>query len=136
MTMSGPVDDHLPPAPPDRLDVDATAAEAVDLDAGTAEPAPAAPPSGRHRVGSPEPLTRAERRAQAEATPSGRGRTVTQGSSVLDHPAVLVALSVLTLVAVVVGFDQASQGTVVALIPAGLLVAAYVVVVRRRLQRR
>ncbi len=48
----------------------------------------------------------------------------------------LVGLSVLTLVAVVVGLDQASQGTILALLPAVLLVAAYVVVVRRRRARR
>jgi hypothetical protein len=57
-------------------------------------------------------------------------------SSVLDHPAVLVALSVLALVAVVVGLDRASQGNPVALLPAVLLGAAYVVVVRRRRARR
>jgi Flp pilus assembly protein TadB len=135
--MSEPVADHVPPLPPlepDRLDVDATAAQAVDLDAGPGEPAPEPLTRAERRAQAeaPEPLTRAERRAQAEAASSGRRRASAQESSVLDHPAVLVALSVLTLVAVVVGIDQASQGTVVALVPAVLLVVAYVVVVRRR----
>lgn len=137
--MSEPVADHVPPLPPmptDRLDVDATLAQAVDLDpAAVTEDVPAAP-SGRHRTEEPEPLTRAQRRAQAEAASSRRGRAATEESSVLDHPAVLVGLSVLTLVAVVVGLDQASQGNVLALLPAVLLVAAYVVVVRRRRARR
>lgn len=139
--MSEPVADHVPPLPPmptERLDVDATLAEAVDLDSAAAatEGTPAAP-TGRHRTEEPEPLTRAQRRAQAEAASSRRGRSTAKGeSSVLDHPVVLVGLSVLTLAAVVVGFDQASQGNVVALLPAVLLVAAYVVVVRRRRARR
>jgi hypothetical protein len=134
--MSEPIADGVPTLPPvqqldDRLDVEATAGAATDLD-----PRPAAAPGestgaqpvGRH--GTPEPLTRAQRRAQVEA------QAQAESASLLDHPAVLVALSVLTLVAVVVGLDLASQGTVVALLPAVLLVGAYVVVVRRRLARR
>lgn len=158
--MSEPVADHVPPLPPlppvdpERLDVAATAAQAVDLDAtapqgtapqGTApqdtaplDPAaPPAAPTGRHRAEEPEPMTRAQRRALAEQQArGGRGGRGDADDSILDHPAVLIGLSVLTLIALVVGVDQASQGNVLLLLPAVLLVAAYVVVVRRRRARR
>ena len=138
MTMSEPIADGVPALPPlqqpdERLDVEATAAGATDLGPeaddrrAAAERAPARS-AGRH--GQPEPLTRAQRRALAEA------QAQAESGSLLDHPAVLVALSVLTLVAVVVGIDLASQGTVLALVPAVLLAAGYVAVVRRRSSRR
>lgn len=142
--MSEPVADHVPPPPPmpiaaplepERLDVESAAAQAVDLDAvATAEDAPPAVAAGRHRVEEPEPLTRAQRRMLAEQQARGGGGDA--DDSVLDHPAVLIGLSVLTLIALVGGIDQASQGNVLLLLPAVLLVAAYVVVVRRRRARR
>jgi hypothetical protein len=140
--MSEPVADHVPPLPPmppvdpERLDVGATAAQAVDLDAAASQDAaaPPAPPTGRHRAEEPEPMTRAQRRALAEQ--QARGGRGDADDSILDHPAVPIGLSVLTLVALVVGIDQASQGDVLLLLPAVLLVAAYVVVVRRRRARR
>jgi hypothetical protein len=144
--MSEPVADHVPPLPPlppadpARLDVESAAEQAIDLDAAQSEQtaeAPPAAPSGRHRVEEPEPLTRAQRRALAEQEARGGRRGGGDADeSILDHPAVLIGLSVLTLIALVVGIDQASQGNVILLLPAAALVAAYVVVVRRRRARR
>jgi hypothetical protein len=141
--MSEPVADHVPPLPPlppvdpERLDVAGTAAQAIDLDAAASQDAaPPAAPSGRHRTEEPEPMTRAQRRALAEQQArGGRGGRGAGDDSILDHPAVLIGLSVLTLIALVVGIDQASQGNVLLLLPAVLLVATYVVVVRRRRSR-
>jgi hypothetical protein len=154
--MSEPVADHVPPLPPlppgdpERLDVVTTASGAFDLDAAQAGPAmpptPAAASDVRAAVDpaaidpaavdpatvDPATLTRAQRRALAEQEAAAKAAE----ASVLDHPAVLIGLSVLTLVAVVIGVDQASQGNVLLLVPAVLLVAAYVVVVRRRRARR
>ena len=132
MTMSEPIADGVPPLPPlapvpERLDVESAPEHAVDLDARDASAAQQ-PPTGRHHRDESEPLTRAQRRTRSHG---GAER-----ASVLDHPAMLMALSVLTLVALVVGLDQASQGNPVALLPAAVLVVAYVAVVRRRVARR
>lgn len=139
--MSEPVADHVPPLPPapavepERLDVAATAAGAVDLDAQqpqTASAPDAAMAGAPSSAPNEEGLTRAQRRALAEQQAAAQAAE----ASVLDHPAVLIGLSVLTLVAVVFGVDQASQGNGLLLLPAVVLVAAYVVVVRRRRARR
>lgn len=127
MTMSEPIADGVPvlprlPEPDERLDAETTAAQAVDLDAA-ASPEPPLPVAGRHSPGAGSTAPRSGERVR-EADAASR--------SVLDHPATLVALSLLALVALVVGIDQASQGTWIALVPAVLLIVGYVAVVRRR----
>lgn len=117
--MSEPIADGVPPLPPAPSDVGSAAG---------ADPTGAAAGDGAPVVDAmATPGTRSARRAAAEAAASP-----STDRSVLDHPAVLVALSLLALVALVVGIDQASQGRVVALVPAVLLIVGYVVVVRRR----
>lgn len=126
MTMAEPVSYPYRPESPvgstDPLDVDSVVAGAVDLDAVpdvlAASAAGPVSSAGRHRRALP-----------VAAEPEG-------ATSILDHPATLVALSVLTLVAVVLGIDAASQGRWIALLPAVLLLVAYAAVVRRRRARR
>lgn len=126
MTMAEPVFYPYRPAgssdSTQSLDVELLGAGAIDLDAplealATSEAAPTSS-AGRHRRSLPAP-----------EEPEG-------ATSILDHPATLVALSVLALVAVVLGIDAASQGRWAGLLPAAVLVVAYAAVVRRRLVRR
>ena len=81
---------------------------------------PAAPVGARRRM-------REEAAAAAAAEPD---------RSFLDHPATFVVVSVLALVAVVLGLNAALQGAAWALIPGVLLAGAYVVLLRRLRSRR
>ena len=93
------------------------------------EPPSPEPPSAETPGPTPPSSGRRERRAAEDSGPGPRSRST---SSFLDHPATVVLLSVVALVALVLGLDAATQGRPVALLPALLLVAAYVVVLRRR----
>ena len=129
MTMSEPLPDGVPTASDDaaRLDVSEAEGSAIDLDSGAVAAEHAGVGAGpvSHRRIVAEPTSRASRRSDASAQQPSY-------ASVLDHPALLVGLSVLAVIALVIGLDRASQGQPLFLVPAAILIAGYVVVVRRR----